>query len=78
MIRSSIEKMASEIGFDIAHSCNETQANLLNGLSRGLCNQLQRMEFEMQLSYIVNKLDANSIKLIKELNEFIKLREGEL
>mgnify|MGYP003409612255 CR=1 FL=1 len=35
MIKSSIELIAENIGFDIAHSDDHTQANLFNGLGKG-------------------------------------------
>lgn len=77
MIKTSIEKLANEIGFDIGMSDDVTQSNLLNGLSRGLCNSMNDNDFRNQLCYIVDKLDNKSKRLIKELYEFIKLQENE-
>jgi hypothetical protein len=76
MIKSSIEKISEGIGFDIAHSDDQVQANLINGLSRGLSNSMQKHDREMQLCYIVDKLTPDSCNIIKELAEFVKLKEN--
>lgn len=73
MTKSSIELIAENIGFDIANSDDQTQANLLNGLGNGL-KMMQTREFEMQLCYISKKLNSDSERLILELAEFIKLK----
>ena len=77
MIKSSIEKLAEEIGFDIGMSDDQTQAKLLNGFSRALCNSIGVDNIGSQLTYIVDKLDSKSHTIIKELAEFIKLKENE-
>ncbi|GAE83380.1 hypothetical protein [Bacteroides reticulotermitis] len=77
MIKTSIEKLASEIGYDIGNSDDIAQSNLLNGLARGLCNSMDEQNFHTQLAYIADKLDNKSKRLIKELYEFIKLQENE-
>ena len=76
MIKSSIEKMAHDIGYDIGISNDETQANLLNGFSKALRNSMQSHDLDTQLCYIVDKLDNNSCEVIKALNEFIILKES--
>jgi hypothetical protein len=73
MIKSSIELIAENIGFDIAHSDDHTQANLLNGLGRGF-KLYRQQDFQMQLSYISGKLSVDAEKVILELAEFIKLK----
>lgn len=76
MIKSSIEKMAHDIGYDIGMSNDETQADLLNGFSKALRNSIQGPDLDMQLCYIVDKLDNNSYEVIRALNEFVILKEG--
>ena len=75
MIKSSIELLAESIGFDIANSDDETQANLLNGLCKGIRNSMDKQKREMQLCYITNRLSNESCEILKELVEFIKLKE---
>ena len=77
MIKSSIEKLANEIGFDIGTSDDVTQSDLLNGFSKGLSNSMDEHRLETQLCYIVDKLDSKSRKVLKGLVEFIKLKEDE-
>lgn len=75
MIKSSIEKLAESIGFDIGNSDDVVQADLLNGLSKGMVHSMNDRAFDMQMCYIVDKLNANSKKVIKTLNDFIELDE---
>ena len=75
MIKTSIEKLAEEIGFDIGMSDDVSQANLINGLCRGISNSMDKSSIETQLVYIVDKLDAKSRHILKEISEFIKLKE---
>jgi hypothetical protein len=75
MIKSSIEKLAGEIGFDIGNSDDTVQADLLNGLCKGLANSMQPHQLETQLCYIVNRLDPKAMEVIKNICEFIKLKE---
>lgn len=74
MIKSSIEKMANDIGFDIAMSDDVTQANLINGFCRGLSNSMVEHNLQTQLCYIVDKLDEKSMKIILDLAEFVNLK----
>ena len=76
MIKSSIEKIAEDIGFDIANSDDQTQANLLNGLGKGF-NLYIHQNFHTQLSYVSIKLTKESEKLILELSEYIKLKNND-
>tara|TARA_R110000868_G_scaffold119513_1_gene317244 strand:- start:725 stop:961 length:237 start_codon:yes stop_codon:yes gene_type:complete len=76
MIKSSVEKLAQEIGFDIAMSDDETQAKLLNGFCGGLANSMQDHNLQTQLCYIVNKLDEKSMKVLKDLVGFIDLKQS--
>ncbi len=73
MIKSSIELIAENIGFDIAHSDDHTQANLLNGLGKGF-KTYQRNELGMQLAYISDKLTKDAESFILELSEMIKCK----
>ena len=75
MIKSSIEKLADEIGFEIGTSDDITQAKLINGLCRGLNNSIpQKSDLDMQLCYIADKLDGKTEKVLIGLIEFIKLK----
>lgn len=73
MIKSTVEKMANPIGFEIGCSDDVTQAELINGFCRGLDNSIRDSEkFAMQMCYIADKLDKKSEKVLLELAEFIK------
>jgi hypothetical protein len=71
MIKSSIEQLAEPIGFDIANSDDNVQANLINGLGRGF-KLYNDQNFNMQLCYLSNKLNKDAEKFILELAEYIK------
>jgi hypothetical protein len=73
MIKTSIEKLAESIGFDIAHSDDHVQADLLNGLSKGF-KTVNEHSLSMQLSYMSNRFSKDTDNLILELAEFIKLK----
>ena len=74
MIKSSIEKLAEEIGFEIGTSDDVTQSQLLNSFFKGLRNRIRiDSDLDMQICYIVNKLDKNSKNMIKIFNEFIDI-----
>jgi hypothetical protein len=78
MIKSTIEKMADPIGFEIGASDDQTQSALLNGFCRGLANSIQEAHaYESQICALVEHLDSKSHAVIKEIAEFIKLKEGE-
>ena len=74
MIKSSIEKLAEEIGFEIGTSDDITQSKLLNSFFKGLRNSIRiDSDLDMQICYIVDKLDKNSKNMIKIFNEFIDI-----
>lgn len=73
MIKSSIEKLAEEIGFDIGTSDDVTQSNLLNGFCKGIANSMEKPD--MQLCYIADKLNQKSHNVLKQLVSFIELKE---
>lgn len=78
MIRSTVSKMADPIGFEIGNSDDVTQADLMNGFCRGLKNScVPILNYESQLSAIVERLDDKSMKVIKDICEFIIIKEGE-
>lgn len=77
MVKSSIEKLSEEIGYDIGMSDDQTQANLLNGFAAALCNSMQKQNLEMQLCYISKLLHPKTEELLKNLVEFIKLKEND-
>lgn len=70
MIKTSIEKIAKDIGFDIGMSDDRVQQDLLNGLGEAFSKYNDR-EFDMQLSYVSRGLNEKAKKLIKELNEYL-------
>ena len=73
MVKTSIEKLAGEIGWDIGNSDDITQANLLNGFCKALSNSMDKRNREGQICYIVNKLDRNAMEVIEEFMGFIEL-----
>jgi hypothetical protein len=75
MIKTSIEKLAEEIGFDIGMSDDISQSNLINGFCRGISDSMDKQALEHQIAYIVEKLNKKSVYILKEINEFIKLKE---
>lgn len=77
MIKSSIEKLSEEIGYDIGMSDDQTQAKLLNGFCEALQNSMQNHNLEMQLCYISKLLTKKSEKTILALVEFIKLKQND-
>ena len=75
MIKSSIEKLADTIGFEIGASDDVTQALLINELCKGINNSIpQKSDLDMQLCYIAEKLDEKSERVLIRLVEFIKLK----
>lgn len=76
MIKSTVEKMADPIGFEIGNSDDVIQAALVNGLCRGLANSMDERSLSMQLCHIVEKLDNKSCSVILEMAEFIKLKKA--
>lgn len=73
MIKTSIEKLSREIGFDIGNSDDVSQANLLNGLCDALSNSMpNRCDLDTQICYIVDKLSDKSMDVILKLGDFIK------
>lgn len=75
MIKTSIEKLAEEIGFDIGNSDDVTQAKLLNGFCKGLANSMNERELRTQICYIIDKLDLKTSKILKEIVQFLELKE---
>ena len=74
MIKSSIEKLSEEIGFDIANSDDVVQSKFLNGFCEGLKCSMQPHALETQLCYISKKLTSKSDEIILALAEFVKLK----
>lgn len=73
MIKNSIQKLASDIGYDIGNSDDTVQSDLLNGFCNGLSSSiLNSHDLDMQLCYISKNLNQNSEKIILQLSEFIK------
>ena len=74
MIKSSVEKLASDIGFDIGMSDDITQSNLINGLCKGLNKIQTNHDRQTQICYIEEKLTDEARKIITEIYNFIDLR----
>ena len=49
MIKSSIEKVAHDIGFDIGNSDDHVQSDLINGLASGFSKIQKDHDYDMQL-----------------------------
>lgn len=75
MIKTSIEKLAKDIGYDIGMSNDVTQADLLNGFCEALSNSMTEHNLNNQICYLTNKLTPKSHKIIKEIYGFIELKE---
>ena len=75
MIKTAIEKLAGDIGFDIAHSDDVVQGDLLNGLGRGF-KTYSSHELGTQLAYISDKLNKDAEKFVLELAEMIKCKNN--
>jgi len=76
MIKTSIEKLAEEIGFDIGASDDLTQAKLLNGFCKGLHNSMTDDNHrDLQLCYVAEKLNPKSKLIISKLNEFLSVKD---
>lgn len=75
MIKTSLELLAEPIGFDIANSDDQVQANLLNGLGRGF-KTYNDSNLNMQLCYVSQKLNKETEKFLIELVEYINLKNG--
>lgn len=71
MIKTSVEKLAKDIGFDIGMSDDVTQQNLINGFSEAICKFSER-DFNGQLCYISQGLSEKSKKVIQLLAEYCK------
>ena len=73
MIKTSIEKLAEEIGYDIGASDDITQSKLLNGFCKGLYNSiLDEHNFDLQLCYVAEKLTNKTKETLLKLTDFIK------
>jgi len=75
MIKSSIEKIANEIGFDIGMSDDITQAKLLNGFFDGIGTIKDTRNMDMQLAYIAEHLTKTTENIIVILSEYIQLNQ---
>lgn len=73
-ITTANQRYARDIGFDYGNSNSDVQAELFNGFAAGL-NSTVGGSLEMQISYIVDRMDAKSRKLFKTIGEFIEQAE---
>jgi hypothetical protein len=76
MIRTSIEKLSEEIGFDIGNSDDVTQANLLNGFCQALKHSMNKSHLETQAVYIAKNLKPEARYVLKLISEFIDITES--
>ena len=70
-ITTANERYARDIGFDYGNSGSDVQAELLNGFAAGMTSH-PGGSLDMQISYIVDRMDAKSRKLIKTIAEFVE------
>jgi len=75
MIKTSVEKLSKDIGFDIGMSDDVTQANLLNGFCGALKSSMDDHHLGTQLCYIVEGLNKSAKHIICELAEYVKLEK---
>lgn len=73
MIKTSIEVLAEPIGFDIANSDDQTQANLLNGLGRGF-KSYNESNLNIQLCCVSQKLKPETEQFLLCLVDYINLK----
>lgn len=69
-VKTSIELISEQIGFDIAMSDDKVQADLLNGLGRGF-NIMSPINRSTQISYLIQHLSPQAKQLIKEINDYL-------
>lgn len=72
MIKTSIELLAEPIGFDIANSDDQVQANLFNGLGRGF-KTYNESDYNIQICYFSQKLNKDAEQFVIDLAEYINL-----
>ena len=75
MIKSSIEKLAKEIGYDIGVSDDVVQSDLINGFCEAISNSMDNHTRDTQICCIIDKLSKKSTNVIKAMYEFIELKE---
>jgi len=74
--RVSIEIDAKAVGEAFAHTDDEAQAAMINEMALELKASCGG-KVDMQVCYFSKHLDNNGKKLIKDIKEFIDLRDGE-
>ena len=63
------ERYARDIGFDYGNSNSDVQAELLSGFAAGMYSTVGG-SLDMQIAYIVDRMDEKSKKLIRKIAEF--------
>lgn len=71
----AIERLAEPIGFDIGQSNSKVQADLLNGLARGMNSGCDRLAVERQNCYIVDELTPAARTWVKALASMLETVE---
>lgn len=75
MIKTSIEKLSREIGFDIGNSDDVSQANLLNVFFEALDDSLpDKRDLDTRLCYIVDKSSDKSFNVMLNLIKYIEFK----
>lgn len=69
-VKTAIDLMAEQIGFDIAQSDDRVQADLLNGLGRGF-NTIPLNSRNMQIAYLIQHLTPQARELVKQINDYL-------
>lgn len=70
-ITTANHRYARDIGFDYGNSSSDVQAELLNGFAAGITSYVGG-SLGMQISYIVDRMDAKSRDLIKEIAGYVE------
>ena len=71
-VRSATAQMAKPIGYEIGHTDDVIQADLLNGFFEGLADSMpfESSAFDTQVCCISKKLSEKSKRAIARLHEF--------
>ena len=76
MIRTSIEKLSKEIGYDIGSSDDIVQSDMLTGFCHALHDSIRQDNRDMQLCYIAKRLDKKTHEILKGIVEFIEIKDS--
>jgi len=74
---TAVQRFADALGFDVGQTNSKVQAELLNGLARGLSRGQQRIDVERQNCYIVEDLTRQAKDYLTELVGMIETVDNE-